>query len=286
MIELGIVIKLGDDIEKNFIWAKNIGFSTCQIISLDGSGLDDHNARKVYSISKKHDVRVTTIISLWPPPAVWDFQSGPSTLGLVPEKYREQRLKIMLQACDFAGKLPGCDLSTHMGFIPEDPKHKDYSGTVDAIAEIAQKCRDKGLRFNLETGQETPITLKRAITDAGMNNIGVNFDPANLIMYGKANPMDAMDILARYINGVHAKDGLYPTDPRYLGAEAAIGSGLVDFKGMIGKLKAIGYDGAIIIERETDGAQQIKDIKESKKYLDKILCDIYPEYTAADTEVL
>jgi len=93
----------------------------------------------------------------------------------------------------------------------------------------ADSCGPAGQNFRCETGQETPVTLVRAIRDAGLDNVGVNFDAANLILYGKANPVDAVDILAPYIQGVHAKDGLYPTGPERLCAEVPIGQGKVDF---------------------------------------------------------
>src|SRR5439155_17279858 len=85
--------------------------------------------------------------------------------------------------------------------------------------------KQNGQTFRCETGQETPITLVRAIKDIGLDNVGVNFDVANLILYGKANPLDAVELLGPYIMGMHAKDGLYPTDPKQLGREVPIGQG-------------------------------------------------------------
>ena len=128
-----------------------------------------------------------------------------------------------------------------------------------------------GQNFLFETGQETPVTLKRLIEDTGEDNLGINLDPANLIMYGKANPVDALDVFGKYVMGVHAKDGKYPTDGHNLGCETKIGEGKVDFPSLIKKLKEIGYDGALTIEREISGEEQIKDIKESITYLNNII---------------
>jgi sugar phosphate isomerase/epimerase len=107
-----------------------------------------------------------------------------------------------------------------------------------------------------------------------MSNVGINFDPANLILYGKANPVDALDILGQYVLGVHAKDGLYPKDGYTLGSEVSLGEGKVDFERLIPKLNAGGYHGAITIEREISGEQQIRDIKKAKQILDKILSSL------------
>jgi sugar phosphate isomerase/epimerase len=126
----------------------------------------------------------------------------------------------------------------------------------------------------METGQETPTTMARMIRDVALSNLGVGLDTANVILYGKANPVDAVDILGPHVRSVHAKDGRWPTDPSQLGEEVLIGQGLVDFKQVFAKLRRIGYTGAITIERETSGPQQIEDVRQEKLYLEKILNEI------------
>jgi sugar phosphate isomerase/epimerase len=126
----------------------------------------------------------------------------------------------------------------------------------------------------METGQETPTTMSRAIRDVAMPNIGVGLDTANLILYGKANPVDAVDILGPHIRSIHAKDGRWPTNPDELGEEVRIGEGVVDFKQVLSKLHRIGYTGAVTIERETSGPQQIEDVRQEKRYLEKILSEV------------
>jgi len=113
--------------------------------------------------------------------------------------------------------------------------------------------------------------LIRAIQDDGLDNQGVNFDVANLILYGKANPADAVDLLGPYVQGMHAKDGLYPTDPKNLGEEVPIGQGKVDFPRIIQRLKELNYRGAVTIEREISGPQQVEDVRAAKRYLEKLI---------------
>ena len=132
-------------------------------------------------------------------------------------------------------------------------------------------CKANGQYLLFETGQETPITLKRTIEYVGTGNLGINLDPANLLLYGKANPCDAVDIFGDYVRGVHGKDGQYPTDPNYLGEEKRIGDGRVNFPCLIKKLKEHGYDGSITIEREIDGDKQIEDILYAKEFLGGII---------------
>ena len=102
-----------------------------------------------------------------------------------------------------------------------------------------------------------------------MPNLGVGLDTANLILYGKANPVDAVDILGPHIRSMHAKDGRWPTDPYKLGEEVLIGKGIVDFHKVFTKLHRLGYTGAVTIERETSGPQQIEDWRAEKIYLER-----------------
>jgi len=134
-----------------------------------------------------------------------------------------------------------------------------------------QHCQGNGQQFLMETGQETPTTMSRMIRDVALPNIGVGLDTANLILYGKANPVDAVDILGPHVRSIHAKDGRWPTDPSELGEEVQIGKGLVDFKTVFTKLHRLGYTGAVTIERETSGPQQIEDVRQEKVYLEGIL---------------
>jgi sugar phosphate isomerase/epimerase len=105
----------------------------------------------------------------------------------------------------------------------------------------------------------------------GTANLGVNLDPANLILYGKANPVDALDVFGQYVRSVHAKDGRYPTDPYHLGQEVKISQGKVNFPALLARLTELGYTGPLIIEREISGEQQVIDMKEAVTYLSALL---------------
>ena len=132
-------------------------------------------------------------------------------------------------ASGFAHKVGVESITTHVGFIPENPKDPVYISLTDVLRVVATFCKVNGQSFWFETGQETPVTLLRTIEDIGAENLGVNLDPANLLMYGKANPADALDIIGEYVRGVHAKDGDYPTNGRKLGKEKPLGKGRVNF---------------------------------------------------------
>jgi sugar phosphate isomerase/epimerase len=192
----------------------------------------------------------------------------------VPPTTRAARIDALRQASDFAKLLGIPQVQTHCGFIPEDPGNPLYAGTVEAVRTVAQHCQGNGQHFLMETGQETPTAMSRVIHDVDLPNLAVGLDTANLILYGKANPVDAVDILGPHVRSVHAKDGRWPTDPSKLGEEVLIGKGLVDFKQVFAKLHRLGYAGAITIERETSGPQQIEDVRQEKLYLERVLREV------------
>ena len=253
----------------------DLGFSNC-FLSLDGyiNGFTPQIATELKELLAKNDVTATTVEVVGPQPLEWNFLRGPSTIGLVPPKMRAARIDALRQASDFA-KLVGIgQVQTHCGFIPEDPGDPLYPGTVEAIRTVAQHCQGNGQYFLMETGQETPTTMSRMIRDVALPNLAVGLDTANLILYGKANPVDAVDILGPHVRSIHAKDGKWPTNPSELGEEVLIGKGLVDFKTVFTKLHRIGYTGAVTIERETSGPQQIEDVRQEKLYLERILGEV------------
>ena len=195
--------------------------------------------------------------------------------GLVPADYRAERVRMLLEGSDFAKKLGVTDFVTHVGYMPENPYDTNYQGTLNACKEVAERCKKNGQVFLFETGQETPVTLKRALQDiekdVGEGCVGVNLDPANLLMYGKANPVDALEVFGEYVRGVHGKDGKYPTDGHFLGEEVPIGQGKVNYPVFVERLKEVGYDGDITIEREISGVEQKKDILAGKEYLEQLI---------------
>ena len=203
---------------------------------------------------------------------MWNFIEGPTTLGIVPEETREARIAELKRDIDFAHLLGVKDVATHVGFIPEQPCYPEYRGVVDAISTLADYCANYGISFNFETGQETPTTLMRTIHDTGRSNLGINLDPANLIVYGRANPIDAIGIYGDKIRGVHVKDGNYPKDDYYkLGKQMPVGEGAVNFPVFLPKLIESGYKGDLYIEHEISGRDKANDIRNTVALIKGIL---------------
>lgn len=272
-MEIGIMVRYfpGTNIEEELEKAAKMEFTCCQLVCWHTELYTKENAEKIKEASKKTNVKITALWAGWDGPKEWNFYSGPSTLGLVPPAYRFSRLKELFAASNFIEMLGITDLITHVGFLPETPTDPDFIGTVTALRSLATEMEKKGQYFLFETGQETPITMLRAFEEIGTKNLGVNLDMANLILYGKASPVDAILILGKYIRNVHCKDGDYPITGKFLGEEKPLGKGMVNIPLVIKKLKDAGYKGPLVIENELENENQIKDIANSRDLLKDIL---------------
>jgi L-ribulose-5-phosphate 3-epimerase len=267
-LRLGLIIDIGKDPDAALAKVSELGLPSSQIFVEE---FEAELAGRLRQALDKYKIEATSVVVGGPGKEVWDFYQGPLTIGLVPRPTRAARIAQIKKASDFAKQCGIPAVQTHCGFIPENPNDPVYNETVEAIREVAQYCKRNGQNFRYETGQETPITLVRAMGDVGVDNQGVNFDLANLILYGKANPVDAIEILGPYVQGIHAKDGMWPTNPKQLGQEVPIGKGKVDFPVIIERLKLLHYRGAVTIEREISGPQQVEDVRASKMYLEKLI---------------
>ena len=265
-ISIGVITG-ADHPEEELKAVKDLGFSACQLYV---ENYTSELAGRLSHSLKKYQLSPITLICMGPGTYSWNLVDGPATIGLVPRENRAlrvERLRLAIDFCKAAG-IPA--VHSHFGFIPEDPRDVLYAEFVQTMKGIGEYALTRGIDVYFETGQETPITLVRALEDIGTGNLYVNFDTANLVMYGKANSLDALKTLRKYVKSFHAKDGLYPTNSRDLGKEVPIPEGEVDFPGIISFLKQTNFDGNIAIEYEL--AESQKDyILRTKKYLEELI---------------
>ena len=276
-MQIGVCVNFNeiDGMSKKFKDLKSEDFDNCQLISWKPELWNDENLEILKKLTEENGITISAFWCGWEGPCVWNFYDGQLTLGLVPPEYRTLRIKNLCDGADFAHKLGVKNVVTHMGFIPENPNDPQFAPFCVAVRQVAEHLKKNGQYLLFETGQETPVTMLRCFEKVGCDNLGVNLDTANLILYGKANPVDALDVFGKYVMNLHAKDGNYPTNGHDLGREVQIGKGKVDFKALFKKLHELGYDSYVTIEREIFGEQQIKDIRESKKYLQSIIDEVY-----------
>ncbi len=196
-------------------------------------------------------VRCTAVFGGFEGESYADNPTVVKTVGLVPESTRQARLQEMFDISDFANWL-GCDtVAMHIGFIPHDPAADGYEDIVNVTRQLCDHCKQHGQFLHLETGQETAEGLLSFINEVDRDNLKINFDPANMILYGTGEPIEALREVGAHVRSVHCKDGTWSDQPgESWGAEVPLGKGDVGMKNYLSTLKEIGYDGPLTIERE------------------------------------
>lgn len=265
-ISLGIIAR-ADNPEEDLKIVRDLGFPTCQ---LNVKAYSPELAKRLRATLTKYNISPVTLICMGPGVYTYNFKDGPSTIGLIPKETRPARIKRLKDGIDFckAAGIPA--VHAHFGFIPENPNDVLYVEFIELMKDLGAYALKNGIDIYFETGQETPVTLLRAIEDIGTGNLYVNCDLANLVLYGKSNPLDGVKMLAKYIRSFHAKDGLYPTDPYKLGKEVLIPNGEVKFPEIIAFLKSIHFKGNMTLECELSGTNS-EYILKTKKYLETLI---------------
>jgi sugar phosphate isomerase/epimerase len=160
-----------------------------------------------------------------------------------------------------------------VGFVPEDQSDPDYVAVREMVRRVADHAASHGQVFALETGQEPAPVLLRFIEDVARPNIRINFDPANMILYGSGDPIEALGLLGSYVVSVPCKDGDWPPKekPGALGMERPLGRGSVGIPRFIAKLREVGYKGALCIEREVeDREERMRDVRAAAAMLERL----------------
>lgn len=227
MKNIGIMINGANqvDLAAAFREAKEMGISSCQISIWDPTFYTDENAARIRAALAETDFSISLLWAGWTGPCEWNFTAGPDTIGLVPPAYRDKRTAELLAASEFAAKIGVTDIATHVGFIPENPSDPNYPGLVACLRYICRILKSRGQNFLFETGQETPVTVLRTIEAIGTGNAYINFDTANVILYGKGAAADAVRVFGKYVRNTHIKDGFYPTEGTQLGREVKVPTG-------------------------------------------------------------
>lgn len=189
-----------------------------------------------------------------------DIPTVERTVGFVPPSTRKEREQRTIEVSDFAASIGVKSIACHVGFVPEDESSAEYTALRDLVRRICDHAAGNGQTFVLETGQEPAAALLQFIAAVDRPNLGINFDPANMVLYGTGDPIQALEILGPKVVSVHAKDGTWPPAgvPGALGVEQPLGQGAVGMELFVNKLKQVGYKGTINVEREVEDPEQRK----------------------------
>lgn len=192
------------------------------------------------------------------------------TGGIAPDATWERNWK-NIQSTAAMAQAFGLKLVTfHAGFVPHDPEDKDFIKMLCRLNEVADIFDRAKMEVGLETGQETAPALSSLLQRLNRRNVVVNFDPANMILYGKGNPVEALQVLGNWIRQVHIKDGIATKTPGTWGQEVPAGTGQVDWKSFFARLKELKFSGPVVIEREA-GNQRVEDIRQARELAEKYL---------------
>jgi sugar phosphate isomerase/epimerase len=231
--------------------AKELGVPTIQLHAPHRESRTAAHAQNFLGRLKECGIQLTCVFGGFEGESYADIPTVSRTVGLVPPETRAHRLKEMKEISDFA-KVLGCPaVALHLGFVPHDVKDPLYQQSIDVTRDLCDHCKQNGQNLHLETGQETADSLLQFIRDVGRDNLFINFDPANMILYGTGEPIEALKKVGRYVRSIHCKDGKWAKNPgQEWGQEVPLGEGDVGMENYLRTLQEIGYTGPLTIERE------------------------------------
>jgi sugar phosphate isomerase/epimerase len=257
--------------------ANELGIPTIQIHAPHQGNRDKASADAILERLGKYNISVTAVFGGFEGESYADIPTVVNTVGLVPKETRASRLAEMKEISDFS-KLLGCNvIALHLGFVPHDPSDPDYAEVVSVTKELCDYTAKNGQALHLETGQETAPALAQFIKDTGCDNLFVNFDPANMILYGAGNPIEALELIGDRVRSVHCKDAKWAAKPgEEWGEETMLGDGEVGMKSYLETLAKIGYEGPLTIEREIpeEPARQKSEIGHAVDLLNRLKSEL------------
>ncbi|MSR56237.1 MAG: sugar phosphate isomerase/epimerase [Planctomycetaceae bacterium] len=252
--------------------AQELGVPTVQIHAPHAKTRTAKAAGEFWKKTQAAGIAVTAVFGGFDGESYADIPTTVRTVGLVPRETRAARLAEMTEISDFA-KLLGCNtVALHIGFVPPDRKSADYRDVINCTRDLLDHVAGNAQHLNLETGQESADHLLEFIEDVERDNLFINFDPANMILYGSGEPIAALKKVGKYVRSVHCKDARWAAPDKRgkeWGSEVALGTGDVGMETYLRTLKDLGYTGPLTIEREIahDPERQKADIGVAVKLL-------------------
>jgi sugar phosphate isomerase/epimerase len=272
-LEIGVMFWAGKDPRESLRDWKALGLRAGQLAVPGDLPLAEETDAWARAL-REEDFTLVTVFCAYLGESYADAFAVQQTVGFVPPATRDARERRTKDVSDFAAALGVKSIGCHIGFVPEDRQHPDYQAVLGVVRRVCDHAAKNGQTFCLETGQEPAGTLLGFLRDVGRSNAAINFDPANMIMYGTGDPIQAVAMLADHIVSVHCKDGEWPVKdaPGALGVEKPLGDGAVGIDQFLAKLKQAGYKGILSIEREVEDYEEKKrDVAKGAELLRKLL---------------
>jgi sugar phosphate isomerase/epimerase len=230
---------------------RELGVPTIQLHAPHAGNRSREAAESFAAQLREQEIVCTAVFGGFEGESYADIPTVVRTVGLVPEATRAARLAEMIEISDFAKHLGVDCVALHLGFVPHDSSDPGYASIVEVTRQLCDHCDGNGQFLHLETGQETAEGLLAFIAAVDRTNLKINFDPANMILYGAGEPIAALRQLGPHVRSVHCKDGVWSDQPGVTwGREVPLGEGDVGMETYLKTLKEIGYTGPLTIERE------------------------------------
>jgi sugar phosphate isomerase/epimerase len=257
--------------------AKELEIPSIQLHAPHAAGRTPQAAEQFLSKLESFGIELTCVFGGFEGESYADIPTVERTIGLVPQATRSARLIEMKEISDFT-RLLGCSaIGLHIGVVPHDSKSREYAEIVDVTRQMCDHARHNEQTVHLETGQESADGLIQFITDVQRPNLFINFDPANMILYGTGEPIPALRQVGAFVRSIHCKDALWSDKPGVTwGAEVPLGHGQVNIHTYLSTLKDIGYRGPLTIEREIpqDRERQKSEIQHAVQLLTSLRKEI------------
>lgn len=231
---------------------RELGIKTIQLHTPHKESRTEDNAKRFNEKLKEYGITITAVFLGFEGESYESIEITAQTVGFVPRETRAERLAEALEIADFAKLLGVSVIGSHIGFVPHDRDSSDYKEVVQTIRHLCGHLSAQNQALHLETGQESVDALLEFITDVQCDNLFINFDPANLILYGIGDPIGALKLVGARVRSVHCKDAIATTGKPGVdwGKEVPFGTGQVGAEAFLRTLKEVGYDGPLTIERE------------------------------------
>ncbi len=231
--------------------AHELAVPTIQLHTPSAASRTEENAKRFLARLGELGIRITCVFCGYDGESYADIPTVKQTVGLVPAATRAARTLETKGISDFTRQLGVDCIGLHIGFVPHDADDPEYKDVINVTREVCDHAQENGQRVHLETGQEPADVLLRFIEDTGRDNLGINFDPANMILYGSGDPLEALEKVGGYLRSVHCKDAKWSDQPGVTwGQEVPLGQGDVGIGNYLRTLDKLGYTGPLTIERE------------------------------------
>jgi sugar phosphate isomerase/epimerase len=274
---IGVFTSVDAGLGVSLDFAQQIGVPTVQVHT---PHKESRTPEKAEAFRKRCDdagIKVTAFFGGFEGESYADIPTVKQTVGLMPKTTRAERLVEIKEIADFA-KLVGVDvLGLHIGFVPHEKSDPDFAEIVAVTQELCDHCKAGGQNVHLETGQEPADALLQYIDAVGRDNLFINFDPANMILYGCGEPIEALQKVGHLVRSVHCKDAKWAARPgQEWGEEVPLGAGDVNIERYLRTLAEVGYTGPLTIEREIahDPPRQQADVKAAVELLEQLKAKI------------